>query len=395
MLTIGNKHLRKRYIYPNNVVDVYTGHNHIWPYITDVITLPWMISLSASPMIVPASGGVVTLTYSAERTVTTTWVHYDGTSSNYYTTHEIETAVASVTSTIGSISGNKLTIPENPSTTSRDIKVTATYGGNSKIVIITQEAAGESEPTIIGYGEWQLTVTANPTSVSSTGGNSTITAACKRSVNWSNGNTTTEYSNTNITLNTDYGTLNNTSVNSNNGTSTLTIGTNTTTQSNVATITASCQGKTATCSVTQEASEQNVPDWSDWELEIYRDGDNPQQWYVDSSAQTITFTIKCYRYDKNGIEDDEYYPTDTTNAFDINISCSNGGTTSHDLINYNNLSNTTLTVTIPAFDENSDAYNPTTGVCSYVLGVDSDTTNHGGMPYMNDDVVIQQSAPVQ
>jgi len=284
MLTIGNKHLRKRYIYPNNVVDVYTGHNHIWPYITDVIASPWVVSLSASPTIVPASGGIVTLTYSAERTVTTTWVHYDGTSSNYYTTYETETAVASVTSTIGSISGNELTIPENPSTTSRDIEVTATYGGSSKTVIITQEAAGGSEP--------------------------------------------------------------------------------------------------------------NVPDWSDWNLAIYRNGDDPQQWYVDSSAQTITFTIKCFRRDENGIEDDEYYPTDTTNAFDINISCTNGGTTSHSLINYNDLSNTTLTVTIPAFDENSDAYNPTTGVCSYYLNVDSDTTNHGGMPYMQDSVTIIQSAPV-
>jgi hypothetical protein len=135
--------------------------------------------------------------------------------------------------------------------------------------------------------------------------------------------------------------------------------------------------------------EEKEPDWSDWELEIYINGENNQQLEVDSSSQTITFEIECERYDRNGIEDNEYYPTDTIGGFDINVSCSNGGTTSHSLINYNNLSSTTLTVTIPAFDENSDAYVPNQGVCVYTLSVDNNVSN-SVIGYTQDSVTITQ-----
>ena len=140
MLTIGNKHLRKRYVYPNNVTDVYVGENHIWPYIMSVDTTAWGITLTSSSNTVSANGGTITLTSQAERQKVSTWVNYDGTSSEYYKTYTKETASTTLSTTVGTISGNKLTIPANTQTSSRNIVVTASYGGVTKSITITQDA---------------------------------------------------------------------------------------------------------------------------------------------------------------------------------------------------------------------------------------------------------------
>ena len=140
MLTIGNKHLRKRYVYPNNITDVYLGENHIWPYVTSIDTTAWVITLTSSSNTVSANGGTITLTSQAERQKVSTWVNYDGTSSEYYKTYTKETASTTLSTTVGTISGNKLTIPANTQTSSRNIVVTASYGGVTKSITITQGA---------------------------------------------------------------------------------------------------------------------------------------------------------------------------------------------------------------------------------------------------------------
>lgn len=141
MLTIGNKHLRKRYVYPNNITDVYLGQTHIWPYITNTVVGEWQISLSASPTSIGSEGGTVNITANATRTVTSVWVNYNGTTSEYYKTYTTETKPVTLTTSVGTISGNTVNIPENTDDQSRQITITATIDGVSKQVVITQDAA--------------------------------------------------------------------------------------------------------------------------------------------------------------------------------------------------------------------------------------------------------------
>ncbi|UVX70122.1 MAG: hypothetical protein [Bacteriophage sp.] len=70
---------------------------------------------------------------------------------------------------------------------------------------------------VSSYGEWTISVSANPTSVSSSGGTSTITASAKRTVYWASGDVTEETGNP--TLSTNLGSLSSSS-----SPSTLTLG---------------------------------------------------------------------------------------------------------------------------------------------------------------------------
>jgi hypothetical protein len=109
----------------------------------------------------------------------------------------------------------------------------------------------QSGDTASSYGEWVITVSANPTSVSSSGGTSTITASAKRTIYWESGDVTEETGNP--TLSTNLGSLSSTA-----SPSTLTLGENTSTSSRTATITASYSGKSATCTVTQAGAEPTI-----------------------------------------------------------------------------------------------------------------------------------------
>ena len=133
---------------------------------------------------------------------------------------------------------------------------------------------------VSSYGEWTISVSANPTSVSSSGGTSTITASAKRTVYWVSGDVTEETGNP--TLSTNLGSLSSTS-----SPSTLTLGENTSTSSRTATITASYEGASATCTVTQAAGES--PDVWDYVFSV-----NPYQVSVGSGGGSGTVTITSY-----------------------------------------------------------------------------------------------------
>nr|UWD64582.1 MAG: hypothetical protein [Bacteriophage sp.] len=133
---------------------------------------------------------------------------------------------------------------------------------------------------VSSYGEWTISVSANPTSVSSDGGTSTITASAKRTVYWVSGDVTEETGNP--TLSTNLGSLSSTS-----SPSTLTLGENTSTSSRTATITATYSGKSATCTVTQAAGES--PDVWDYVFSV-----NPYQVSVGSGGGSGTVTITSY-----------------------------------------------------------------------------------------------------
>lgn len=109
----------------------------------------------------------------------------------------------------------------------------------------------QSRDTISSYGEWTISVSANPTSVSSDGGTSRITASAKRTVYWASGDVTEETGD--LALSTNLGSLSSSS-----SPSTLTLGENTSTSNRTATIKATYGGKSATCTVTQAGAEPTI-----------------------------------------------------------------------------------------------------------------------------------------
>lgn len=147
-----------------------------------------------------------------------------------------------------SLSGTTVSASANEITSSRIGTVTITQNESNKTATISLSQSGD---TISSYGEWTISVSANPTSVSSSGGTSTITASAKRTVYWESGDVTEETGNP--TLSTNLGSLSSSS-----SPSTLTLGENTSTSSRTATINATYSGKSATCTVTQAGAEPTI-----------------------------------------------------------------------------------------------------------------------------------------
>lgn len=147
-----------------------------------------------------------------------------------------------------SLSGTTVSASANESISNRTGTVTITQNESNKTATISLSQSGD---TISSYGEWTISVSASPTSVSSSGGTSTITASAKRTVYWASGDVTKETGNP--TLSTNLGSLSSSS-----SPSTLTLGENTSTSSRTATIKATHGGKSATCTVTQAGAEPTI-----------------------------------------------------------------------------------------------------------------------------------------
>lgn len=147
-----------------------------------------------------------------------------------------------------SLSGTTVSASANEGTLNRTGTVTITQNESNKTATISLSQSGD---TISSYGEWTISVSASPTSVSSSGGTSTITASAKRTVYWASGDVTKETGNP--TLSTNLGSLSSSS-----SPSTLTLGENTSTSSRTATIKATHGGKSATCTVTQAGAEPTI-----------------------------------------------------------------------------------------------------------------------------------------
>lgn len=176
-----------------------------------------------------------------------------------------------------SLSGTTVSASANEITSNRTGTVTITQNESNKTVTISLSQDGDD---VSSYGEWTISVSASPTSVSSSGGTSTITASAKRTIYWESGDVTEETGNP--TLSTNLGSLSSTA-----SPSTLTLGENTSTSSRTATITATYSGKSATCTVTQAAGES--PDVWDYVFSV-----NPYQVSVGSGGGSGTVTITSY-----------------------------------------------------------------------------------------------------
>ena len=171
-------------------------------------------------------------------------------------------------------SNGRFTISSNSSTSSRSANVYFTQNESNKTATISLSQSGD---TISSYGEWTISVSASPTSVSSSGGTSRITASAKRTVYWASGDVTEETGNP--ALSTNLGSLSSAS-----SPSTLTLGENTSTSSRTATIKATHGGKSATCTVTQAGAEPT-----------YTFNVTPTNLSVTAAETNETLTVNSYK----------------------------------------------------------------------------------------------------
>lgn len=231
----------------------------------------WNYYLTVSPtsMSFGAGGGSKSFTVSSYKRKVLDGVEQSGNTN-------VSLKSTTISGTGFSLSGTTVSASANEITSNRTGTVTITQNESNKTVTISLSQDGDD---VSSYGEWTISVSASPTSVSSSGGTSTITASAKRTVYWASGDVTEETGNP--TLSTNLGSLSSTS-----SPSTLTLGENTSTSSRTATISATYDGKSATCTVTQSGATPST---------TYTFSINPYKVNVGSSGGSGSVTISSYK----------------------------------------------------------------------------------------------------
>lgn len=234
-----------------------------------VETWNYYLTVSPTSMSFGAGGGSKSFTVSSYKRKVLNGVEQSGDTS-------VSLKSTTISGTGFSLSGTTVSASANEGTLNRTGTVTITQNESNKTATISLSQSGD---TISSYGEWTISVSANPTSVSSSGGTSTITASAKRTIYWESGDVTEETGNP--TLSTNLGSLSSTS-----SPSTLTLGENTSTSSRTATITATHGGKSATCTVTQAGATPST---------TYTFAITPYKVNVGSSGGSGSVTIRSYK----------------------------------------------------------------------------------------------------
>lgn len=234
-----------------------------------VETWNYYLTVSPTSMSFGAGGGSKSFTVSSYKRKVLDGVEQSGDTS-------VSLKSTTISGTGFSLSGTTVSASANEGTSNRTGTVTITQNESNKTATISLSQSGD---TISSYGEWTISVSANPTGVSSSGGTSTITASAKRTVYWASGDVTEETGNP--TLSTNLGSLSSSS-----SPSTLTLGENTSTSSRTATINATYSGKSATCTVTQSGATPST---------TYTFSINPYKVNVGSSGGSGSVTIRSYK----------------------------------------------------------------------------------------------------
>ncbi len=234
-----------------------------------VETWNYYLTVSPTSMSFGAGGGSKSFTVSSYKRKVLDGVEQSGDTS-------VSLKSTTISGTGFSLSGTTVSASANEGTSNRTGTVTITQNESNKTATISLSQSGD---TISSYGEWTISVSANPTSVSSSGGTSTITASAKRTVYWASGDVTEETGNP--ALSTNLGSLSSSS-----SPSTLTLGENTSTSSRTATIKATHGGKSATCTVTQSGATPST---------TYTFSINPYKVNVGSSGGSGSVTISSYK----------------------------------------------------------------------------------------------------
>lgn len=234
-----------------------------------VETWNYYLTVSPTSMSFGAGGGSKSFTVSSYKRKVLDGVEQSGDTN-------VSLKSTTISGTGFSLSGTTVSASANEITSNRTGTVTITQNESNKTVTISLSQDGDD---VSSYGEWTISVSASPTSVSSDGGTSTITASAKRTIYWESGDVTEETGNP--TLSTNLGSLSSTS-----SPSTLTLGENTSTSSRTATITATHGGKSATCTVTQSGATPST---------TYTFSINPYKVNVGSSGGSGSVTITSYK----------------------------------------------------------------------------------------------------
>lgn len=234
-----------------------------------VETWNYYLTVSPTSMSFGAGGGSKSFTVSSYKRKVLDGVEQSGDTS-------VSLKSTTISGTGFSLSGTTISASANEITSNRTGTVTITQNESNKTVTISLSQDGDD---VSSYGEWTISVSASPTSVSSSGGTSTITASAKRTVYWASGDVTEETGNP--TLSTNLGSLSSSS-----SPSTLTLGENTSTSSRTATIKATHGGKSATCTVTQSGATPST---------TYTFSINPYKVNVGSSGGSGSVTISSYK----------------------------------------------------------------------------------------------------
>lgn len=234
-----------------------------------VETWNYYLTVSPTSMSFGAGGGSKSFTVSSYKRKVLDGVEQSGDTS-------VSLKSTTISGTGFSLSGTTVSASANEITSNRTGTVTITQNESNKTVTISLSQDGDN---VSSYGEWTISVSASPTSVSSSGGTSTITASAKRTVYWASGDVTEETGNP--TLSTNLGSLSSAS-----SPSTLTLGENTSTSSRTATIKATHGGKSATCTVTQSGATPST---------TYTFSINPYKVNVGSSGGSGSVTISSYK----------------------------------------------------------------------------------------------------
>lgn len=246
----------------------------------EVETWNYYLTVSPTSMSFGAGGGSKSFTVSSYKRKVLDGVEQSGDTS-------VSLKSTTISGTGFSLSGTTVSASANEITSNRTGTVTITQNESNKTVTIS---LSQDADDVSSYGEWTISVSANPTSVSSSGGTSTITASAKRTVYWASGDVTEETGNP--TLSTNLGSLSSAS-----SPSTLTLGENTSTFSRTATIKATHGGKSATCTVTQSGATPST---------TYTFSINPYKVYVGSSGGSGSVTISSYKTVDSSTYDVDY-----------------------------------------------------------------------------------------
>lgn len=306
----------------------------------------WNYYLTVSPtsMSFGAGGGSKSFTVSSYKRKVLDGVEQSGDTS-------VSLKSTTISGTGFSLSGTTVSASANEITSNRTGTVTITQNESNKTVTISLSQDGDN---VSSYGEWTISVSANPSSVSSSGGTSTITASAKRTVYWVSGDVTEETGNP--TLSTNLGSLSSAA-----SPSTLTLGENTSTSSRTATIKATHGGKSATCTVTQAGAGPTIEYVFTWEDGSTSDVSASFPWDFSTNGTAANILVVST---KNGSSqswsvssEPSWIVTSTTSSkVIINVSDNSGSARSGEIVLTQDDSGKTLTINVnqdakPAEDE--------------------------------------------
>ncbi len=138
------------------------------------------------------------------------------------------------------------------------------------------------------YGNWTVSVSANPTSLEALGGTSIITSVASRTLYINGKSSSTETGTPTISLSGNTGgfTLSGNTVRATN---------NETTAERSVTVTASLDGKKSTCMIRQQAGVKTLGSWSSWSNNSLTITANPMTLQASGGTSTLTATVNRQR----------------------------------------------------------------------------------------------------